>query len=67
MSAAPVEAVGPYRLDSLLGRDSLGEVYKAHDHRLDRTVAVKHIRPEAGGDPQAREQFQREVRTAAQI
>ncbi|MCP4201100.1 MAG: serine/threonine protein kinase, partial [bacterium] len=67
MSVAPVEAVGPYRLESLLGRGGMGEVYKAHDRRLDRSVAIKHIRPEDAGDPEARERFQREARTAAQL
>ena len=63
----PIEAVGPYRLDSLLGRGGMGEVYKAFDQRLGRSVAVKHIRPEDAGDPEARERFQREARIAAQL
>ena len=67
MSATPVEAVGPYRLDRLLGKGGMGEVYKAIDQRLDRSVAVKHILPEAAGDPQARKRFTREARTAAQL
>ena len=64
---APVAAVGPYRLGGWLGTGGLGEVYKAFDQRLGRAVAIRHIRPEAAGDPRARERFRRQARTAAQL
>jgi serine/threonine-protein kinase len=43
----------------------MGEVYRAYDARLDRSVAVKLIRPEASADGVARERFRREARAAA--
>ncbi len=42
MSTVPVEAVGPYRIDSLLGGAGSGEVYQAYDPRLERSVAIRH-------------------------
>ncbi|MEM7356400.1 MAG: serine/threonine-protein kinase, partial [Acidobacteriota bacterium] len=67
MNEAPVEAVGPYRLESLLGKGGMGEVYRAFDERLGRSVAVKHMRPEVAGDPEVRARFQREAQAAAQL
>jgi len=49
------ERLGPYEIISLLGAGGMGEVYKARDMRLDRTVAIK-ILPEAlAGDVVFRE------------
>lgn len=60
-------SVGPYRLLGLLGRGGMGEVFKAYDDRLDRHVAIKHIRPESLDDPRSAERFRREARTVARL
>jgi serine/threonine-protein kinase len=57
--------IGPYRIEERLGAGGMGEVYRAYDQRLARSVAVKLIRPEASGDERARERLRREARAAA--
>ena len=57
--------LGPYRLGPLLGEGGMGKVYKAFDTRLRRWVAVKSLRGDAPRE--ARERFQREARTLAQL
>ena len=59
--------LGPYEVLTPLGAGGMGEVYKARDTRLDRTVAIK-ILPEAlAADPQFRERFDREARAISQL
>ena len=57
--------IGPYHIEERLGAGGMGEVYRAYDQRLGRSVAVKLIRPEAAGDARARERLRREARAAA--
>lgn len=59
------ETIGPYRVLGPLGRGGMGEVFLAHDPRLDREVAIKRIRAEA--DAAGRKRFQREARLAASL
>ncbi len=59
--------IGPYRIESRLGAGGMGEVYRAYDQRLDRSVAVKLIRPEDAEDAAARERLRREARAAARV
>jgi len=67
MALSPGTRLGPYEVQSAIGAGGMGEVYKARDTRLDRTVAIK-ILPEAlAADPQFRGRFDREARTISQF
>jgi len=46
--------LGPYEIVTLLGAGGMGEVYKARDTRLDRTVAIKVLSAALVGDPEFR-------------
>lgn len=59
--------MGPYQLSSRLGAGGMGEVYKARDTRLDRTVAIKVLPAHVAHDPEARERFEREARAVAAL
>jgi serine/threonine protein kinase len=58
---------GKYRVDALIGRGGMGAVYRAHDTRLDRDVAVKVVRGDLVASAQARERFTREAQLAARL
>ena len=59
--------LGPYEVIAPLGAGGMGEVYKARDMRLDRTVAVKVLPPALAEDPEFRHRFDREARTISQL
>jgi serine/threonine protein kinase/Tol biopolymer transport system component len=59
--------LGPYEIIVALGAGGMGEVYKARDTRLDRTVAIKILPDALAGDPQFRDRFDREARTISQL
>ena len=58
--------VGPYRLVRRLGAGGMGEVFLAHDSRLDRLVAIKHT-PAELATPEQRARFRREAWAAARL
>jgi serine/threonine-protein kinase len=53
--------LGPYEIESVIGVGGMGEVYRARDTRLERTVAIKQLTPEH------RERFEREARAIAAL
>jgi serine/threonine protein kinase len=59
--------LGPYRLLSRIGHGGMGEVWKAEDTNLLRTVAVKLLREDMAGDTEWKARFLREARTAARL
>src|SRR5471032_1421829 len=67
MALVPGTKLGPYEIESPLGVGGMGEVYKARDTRLERTVAVKVLGAHLATPPEARQPFEREARTISQL
>jgi len=59
--------LGPYEIVAPIGAGGMGEVYKARDTRLDRTVAIKVLPGALATDPELRERFDREARAISQL
>src|SRR5262245_66192569 len=67
MTLAPGTRLGPYEIAVPIGAGGMGEVYKARDTRLDRTVAIKVLPASLASDAQFRERFDREARTISHL
>ena len=67
MAILPGTRLGPYEILSAIGAGGMGEVYKARDTRLDRTVAIKVLPPSLANRSELRERFEREAKTIASL
>jgi serine/threonine protein kinase len=65
MSLVAGTRLGPYEIQSAIGAGGMGQVYKARDTRLDRSVAIKILAPDVSADPDRRARFEREAKTVA--
>src|SRR5499427_9759223 len=66
MRLAPGKQLGPYEITATLGAGGMGEVYRARDTRLERTVAIK-ILSQLSSDPAHRQRFEREARAISSL
>ena len=67
MALAPGTRLGPYELGSQIGAGGMGEVYRALDTRLQRSVAVKILPSALATDPELRDRFAREARVISSL
>jgi Tol biopolymer transport system component/tRNA A-37 threonylcarbamoyl transferase component Bud32 len=67
MSLASGTRVGPYLIEASLGAGGMGEVYRARDTRLDRTVAVKVLTGALAADSEFRQRLEQEARAIAAL
>jgi serine/threonine-protein kinase len=67
MSLAAGARLGPYEIVSPLGAGGMGEVYRAHDAKLGRDVAIKILPDVFAADPERRGRFEREAKTLAAL
>jgi len=67
MTLAAGTRLGPYEILAPIGAGGMGEVYKAKDTRLERTVAVKVLPTHMASTPETRQRFEREAKTISQL
>ncbi|MGH9774971.1 MAG: protein kinase domain-containing protein [Candidatus Acidiferrales bacterium] len=67
MSLGAGTKLGPYEIVAPVGAGGMGEVYRARDTRLDRTVAIKVLPKHLADTPEARQRFEREARAVSSL
>jgi len=67
MHLATGTQLGPYEIQSPLGAGGMGEVYRARDTRLERTVAIKILPSHLSNDPVRKQRFEREAKTISSL
>jgi eukaryotic-like serine/threonine-protein kinase len=67
MPPSPGTHLGPYEITGPLGSGGMGEVYRARDTRLERTVAIKILPEQLSSDPIRKQRFEREAKTISSL
>ena len=67
MALAAGTKIGPYEILSPLGAGGMGEVYRAHDSRLGRDVAIKVLPANLCSDPSLRQRLEREAKAVSKL
>jgi serine/threonine protein kinase len=67
MPLSPGVRLGPYEILDAIGAGGMGEVYRAKDKRLDRTVAIKILPAHLSSDPLSKQRFEREAKTISSL
>ena len=67
MSLSPGTRIGPYEVGAQLGAGGMGEVYRAHDTKLNRDVAIKVLAEIVATDPERLARFHREAQVLASL
>jgi serine/threonine protein kinase len=67
MAISPGTKLGPYEVQAPLGAWGMGEVYRAHDTRLGRDVAIKVLPVDCSSDPERLRRFEQEARATAAL
>ena len=67
MALALGTLLGSYEIGAPLGAGGMGEVYRARDIRLDRTVAIKVLPKQLSNDPVSKQRFEREAKTISSL
>src|SRR5437868_3061182 len=67
MTLSPGTKLGPYEVVAPIGAGGMGEVYRAKDTRLDRSVAIKILPAHFSADPVRKQRFEREAKTISSL
>jgi len=59
--------LGPYQIQALIGAGGMGEVYRARDTRLDRTIAIKVLASHLSSSPELKQRFEREAKSISAL
>src|SRR5262252_3379593 len=67
MPLTPGSTFASYEIGASLGEGGMGQVYRAHDTKLNRDVALKVVLPAVAGDPERLSRFKREAHVLASL
>ncbi len=59
--------LGPYEITAAIGAGGMGEVYRARDTRLDRTIAIKVLASHLSSSPELKQRFEREAKAISAL